>query len=258
VKEWGKALSIYHMDLHRWSTLTNFYESLLREFRTITRTCYKRRKDCPIYGQHQAMVEQYSILSPLHTVLKQAQGRELSGPVALLGLNDLLAGGALDPKAPLFMVDPGRPVKPEERMFKLHKDLTHVARKTRQLLYEALYSRFIKGRYAEGMASSYIWDAAAMAHPAFTELKYVTALAPNEGKTLSGVLCRTFSLMKRHLPRPLLYIGINGNGVVCFTGSVIRSRWRVVYCWVTTCSWWVVVLVVACHSDSKAGARSDP
>lgn len=103
----------------------------------------------------------------------------------LLNLMAELHGGVLDMNAPLTIYDPatGAPkmVDGQAKMV-APANLTTIASRTRELLLSGVKSRFLEGRYTGGeKKASFIWDAAAMAHPAYAGRKWVDHMRLSEG-----------------------------------------------------------------------------
>lgn len=187
LKEWQKKLKLRNMDLRRWSSVVSIYDSTLWQLTTILRTYYKRMKPCPLRGKKMSLLHQYSIIKPVHDIIKHAQGGGMNGPIFLLNMVNALHGGVLDVTAPLEEYDPktGKPkvvngntktVQPD--------DLDPVASRTRELLRQGVETRFINGRYKGNKTASYLWDAALMAHPAYAGRKWVDVLAETPGNRL--------------------------------------------------------------------------
>lgn len=139
------------------------------------------------------MLQQYSILHPAHLASKAAQGNGcMSGPLFMLQMVELLDSGALDTSTPLTIIDPktGEPMRDEmgNVVTVQHENLEPVARTTRDLLYKGLVDRFVDGRYSGELKGSLLWDAAATAHPAYSERTWVNGFAYDEGATINGLM----------------------------------------------------------------------
>jgi hypothetical protein len=205
VRDWQKTLKLKNMDLRRWASVIKLYASELISLSIICRTYYKRAKVCPLRKERASMVQQYSILKQVHKILVHAQGGGFTGPTFLLNLMDALHGGVLDLAAPLQLYDPatdlpkvagGVPQVVEPG------DLKPVAARIRELLRKGVESRFLEGRYKGDKTASFIWDAAAMAHPAYAGRLWVNQMAASEcksrtrsGCSSSGVVCAIMLLI---------------------------------------------------------------
>lgn len=188
-RDWNKTVKLRSMDLRRWSSVINLIGSVLASIIFVNRTYYKRAKLSPLRGMRDSMEQQYSILKPVHRLIQDAQGGGFTGPMFLLNLMDALHGGVMDLQAPLRLYDPATSAplmvngKPKEVAA---ADLTPMAARTRELLREGVRRRFLEGRYTGGeKKASFIWDAAAMAHPAYAGRLWVDEVIQSEGKGTS-------------------------------------------------------------------------
>lgn len=194
LEQYNTNLKLKNMATHRWSSCAEVMKRFLSLWSTLSRTFWQRSKPFPLKRRRQELLEVYGSVEAVNEVIKAAQSNGATGPIFLTKICSLINNQFNVNKD--FTVDDPTPPPPAEagdprpqlsdgfqKVVIQHKDMTEVGRVTREKVREAIMRRFIVRRYhARGeMKSSYIFDAAALAHPAFVRMPWVATMSDSAG-----------------------------------------------------------------------------
>jgi hypothetical protein len=196
IELFGKSLKLTNMAMHRWSSAERTLYRVLADWRAILRTYHKRSKRVQLGKKRQELVELYSLLYWVNLLLKDLQGSSVtSGPLLVMRVVLLLQNELAFDKA-LTVIDPAIVERKDEAVDIEEGEaghvlprghtavaaaaLTEVGTKSRRLLREGIIKRFVKDRYhstGDCKKPSYLFDAAALAHPGLLKMKWVDKMA---------------------------------------------------------------------------------
>ena len=194
LQQYESDLKLKQMASHRWSSADGVMERFLRLWVTIKSTLREQDKPFPLEKKRQELLEVYGVLHATTNIIKATQSSNVTGPLFLTSVCQMMAT-ELNTRVALKVHDP-TPLPSEEgaatvvnnvefrpRLIAAN-NLTGVGKKTRQKLGDAIKSRLIDPRYSSegGMKSSYLWDAAALAHPDFVDMKWIDLMTDSTGE----------------------------------------------------------------------------
>lgn len=173
---------------HRWSGVSNVLEVVLLNFAAIDSLYVDReQRENPLEAIEQEIQELYSLIKPVADLIRECQLTTVpTGSLSILALA-ALAVDTFNVNVDLEIVKPIRKgsnehgavsagdVRKERRS---HDSLTPVAQKTRQQLYRALESRWLRSHYGSGAprGSDYVHEMQMLLHPALASLSYIDKL----------------------------------------------------------------------------------
>ena len=210
---YGQALKLVNFAMNRWSSAEECLRRVLTDYKPILRTYHSRSRRTELRKLKKVMLELYTLIRAVNIVLKDMQSNSpTSGPCFVLGIAELLAS-ELCLEQPLLVVNPaieagkeepedigvdmeasGRDTEsnlPRGHMLVPANELTEIGRESRRQLRAGIVKRFVRDRYlstGDCDRASYVFDAAALAHPAMYKLRHVDRMCdtPTQASHVKG------------------------------------------------------------------------
>lgn len=204
LEKYGKELALKNTAANRWSSAVVVLRRFAESWSAVFKGLYLRSSphtNAEIKTRRREILETLAVLEPVNEVLKDLQASDATTGARLPFLVNTLLATHLDVEKPLCIVDPEAPrlvshgtrvansatsdnseestdetgkAKVKHIRHRAPHDLTDIGKKMREAMREEVIARFIKPRYLNpDERTSFLFDAGAMAHPFYVQLKWV-------------------------------------------------------------------------------------